>query len=222
MHRIAALVPMRHSSERVPGKNYRLLGGRPLYHHIVSTLLATPRVDLVVIDTDSPDIKEDAARSFPQVQVLDRPEHLRAGTVPMNDVLRHDISQVHADAYIQTHSTNPLLRAETVSAAIERFEADDEFDSLFGVTRIHTRLWTDDGRPLNHDPSVLLRTQDLPPVFEENSCLYLFTRDLVERTGNRIGDRPAMFEVPREESWDIDDEVDWEVVEALVEWRRRR
>jgi CMP-N-acetylneuraminic acid synthetase len=221
MHRIAALVPMRHSSERVPGKNYRALGGRPLYHHIVSTLLATPRVDVVVIDTDSPHIKEDAARSFPQVQVLDRPEHLRAGTVPMNDVLRHDISQVQADAYLQTHSTNPLLRAETISAAIERFEAGDGIDSLFGVTRLQTRLWSDDGRPLNHDPNVLLRTQDLPPVFEENSCLYLFTGDVLERTGKRIGDRPTMFEVPRAEAWDIDDEDDWEVIEALVEWRRR-
>ncbi|MGB7964192.1 MAG: hypothetical protein WCF12_14710, partial [Propionicimonas sp.] len=63
--RVVGLVPMRHSSERVPGKNYRVLGDAPLYHHIVRTLLSVPEVDQVVIDTDSPTIRADAAEHFP-------------------------------------------------------------------------------------------------------------------------------------------------------------
>ena len=218
---IAAIVPMRHESERVPGKNYRPLGDRPLFHHIVETLLAVPAIGTVVIDTDSDLITDDARRHFPAVHVIDRPEELRGGMVPMNDVLLHDVREVDADLYLQTHSTNPLLRPQTVAAAIEGLLADASSDSLFGVTRLQTRLWSEDGQPMNHDPNVLLRTQDLPPVLEENSCVYLFTRDGLERRGNRIGERPILFEIPRDEAWDIDEEIDFQVVEALYAHRAR-
>lgn len=212
---------MRHESERVRGKNYRVLGDRPLFHHVLMALAACPEVAATVIDTDSPTIRDDATRAFPEVTVLDRPEHLRGGMVPMNDVLRHDVTRIDADLYLQTHSTNPLLRAETISAAIDRFvAAGDENDSLFGVTRLQTRLWTADGAAINHDPTVLIRTQDLPPVYEENSCIYLFSRASLERYGNRIGNSPLLFEIPREEAWDIDEEIDWSIVAALYERRR--
>ncbi len=218
---IAAIVPMRHDSERVPGKNYRVLGDRPLFHHIIGTLLQVPAISTVIIDTDSELIRDQASEAFPTVRVIDRPVHLRGGMVPMNDVLLHDISEVPADLYLQTHSTNPLLRPATVAAAIDRLLSAPDADSLFGVTRLQTRLWTEDGRPLNHDPSVLLRTQDLPPVFEENSCIYLFTADGLERRGNRIGERPILFEIDRDEASDIDEEVDFQIAEALYALRQR-
>ncbi|HUQ42897.1 MAG TPA: acylneuraminate cytidylyltransferase family protein [Candidatus Limnocylindria bacterium] len=214
--RIVALVPMRHDSERVPGKNYRPMAGKPLYRHIIETLLAVPEVDRVVIDTDSPTVKADAAEVFPDVVVLDRPEHLRDGNIPMNDVLMNDVRQLPAELYLQTHSTNPLLRAETISRAIRELRAKPEHDSLFTVTRIQARLWTADGQPMNHDPAVLLRTQDLPPVFLENSSMYLFTRELLQGRGTRIGARPLLFEVDRDEASDIDEEQDFRMVEAML------
>jgi CMP-N-acetylneuraminic acid synthetase len=220
---IAAIVPMRHDSERVPGKNYRVLGGRPLFHHIVSTLSAVPAVTEIVIDTDSATIRDDAMQAFPDVVVLDRPAHLRGGMVPMNDVLLNDVDRVEADFYLQTHSTNPLLTAESISRGIDRFlTTHPDHDSLFSVTRLQTRLWTADGSPLNHDPAVLLRTQDLPPVFEENSCLYLFSAETLRQRRNRIGERPLLFEISAEEAWDIDEETDWIVAEALYERHRGR
>jgi len=214
--RIVALVPMRHHSERVPGKNYRPFAGKPLYHHVVSHLLACPTVTEVVVDTDSPVILEDAARHFPQVRLIERPEHLRAGTTPMNEVLLNDIGQVEADYYLQTHSTNPLLRTATISRAVEQFLAERPmYDSLFSVTRVQTRLWDGLARAINHNPAILLRTQDLPPVYEENSCLYLFTRTVLERRHNRIGERPLLFEIDRMEAWDIDEELDFQIAEFL-------
>ena len=215
MH-IAAFVPMRHSSERVKGKNYRSLGGRPLFHHIVETLLAVEEIDEVVIDTDSDVIASDTAEAFPTVRVLERPEHLRSGDTPMNDVLLNSIESVPADLYLQTHSTNPLLTARTVSDGIRQLlDAGDAHDSLFTVTPLHTRLWTPEGEAINHDPAILLRTQDLLPVMEENSCMYLFDADTLRRRGNRIGERPILKPISGAEAWDIDDELDWAVVEAL-------
>lgn len=215
---MVALLPMRHSSERVKGKNYRELAGRPLYHHIVIALLGCPSLDRVVIDTDSEWIRDDAANAFPAVEVVERPLHLRDGDTPMNEVLLNDVDRIPASWYLQTHSTNPLLRPETIERATATFmAARPNHDSLFGVTRLQTRLWRPDGTAINHDPDVLLRTQDLPPVYEENSCLYLFDAETLRRRRNRIGVRPLMFEVPREEALDIDDEFDWRVVAAISE-----
>lgn len=220
--RIAALVPMRHHSERVPGKNYRGFAGRPLYHHIIGALLACPHITEVLIDTDSDFIRDDAATHFPVVKTMERPAHLCAGTVPMNEVLLHDVAQVEADFYLQTHSTNPLLRAETITHAIDDFLATyPEHDSLFSVTRLQTRLWNADAQPVNHDPAVLLRTQDLPPIFEENSCLYLFTRSQLQERKNRIGTRPMLFELDPAEAWDIDEEIDFRVAEFLFQQRQQ-
>lgn len=218
--RIVALVPMRHQSERVPGKNYRPLAGKPLFHHILLALQATPQIDQIVVDTDSPTIQESLVADFPQVQFLERPEALRAGEIPMNTILLHDTAEVPADLYLQTHSTNPLLRAETISAAIEAFFADPEKDSLFGVTELHTRLYDAQGRAINHNPHELLRTQDLPPVYEENSCLYLFTSENLEKYDHRIGPNPILFPVPREEAWDIDEELDFQVADFLMRQRQ--
>jgi CMP-N-acetylneuraminic acid synthetase len=214
--KIIALVPMRHQSMRVPGKNYRSFAGKPLYHHILNTLLSVVTVDSIVVDTDSDAILEGLAKDFPTVKTITRPEELRADTIPMNEVLIHDTGQFTADYYLQTHSTNPLLKPETISKAIKDFlDSLPEYDSLFGVTRLQTRLWDQLGRPINHDPEILLRTQDLPPVYEDNSCIYIFNRDnLIERR-NRLGERPLMFEIPAIEAWDIDEELDFTVAETL-------
>jgi len=213
---VTAIVPMRHHSERVPGKNVRPLAGRPLYHYILDILLAVPEIGQVVVDTDSPVILDKLPERFPSVLALERPAHLRAGEIPMNDVLLNTTARLEADWFLQTHSTNPLLKPETVSAAIRALLAGPDHDSLFTVTRLQTRLWDENGTPLNHDPAVLLRTQDLPPVFEENSCLYIFQRETLVRRGNRVGERPLMFEIPREEAIDIDEEFDFLLAECLV------
>ncbi len=214
--RIVALVPMRHNSERVPGKNFRSFAGKPLYHRIVASLLGCSLIDEIVINTDSPFIREDAGRHFPRVIVLERPEHLAAGTVPMNEVIAWDMDQVKAGIYLQTHSTNPLLGTETIKSAIEQFlKSYPMYDSLFSVTRVQTRLWDQLARAVNHNPAMLLRTQDLPPMYEENSNLYIFTRSVFEKKNNRIGERPLMFEMDRLEAVDIDEEIDFQIAEFL-------
>ena len=147
MPKLAALVPMRHHSQRVPGKNYRPLVGRPLFHHIIETLLAVPEINEVVVDTDSEPVMDGLRKNFPSVKIIDRPKHLRADDIPMNDILIHDTDHAEADFYLQTHSTNPLLKPETVSRAIDLFLADyPSHDSLFSVTRLQTRLYDQHGR----------------------------------------------------------------------------
>jgi len=212
---------MRHHSQRVPGKNYRLLAGKPLFQHIIETLLAVPEITQIVVDTDSDPVMERLSAEFPQVRIINRPHDLRADAVPMNDILIYDTGQFQADFYLQTHSTNPLLKPETVSRAIQSLLSDYPIhDSLFSVTRWQTRLYFQDGRAINHDPTVLIQTQDLPPVYEENSCLYIFTRENLIKRHHRIGETPIMFEIDAAEAWDIDEELDFAITDFLL--RRKK
>ncbi|MEK6752223.1 MAG: acylneuraminate cytidylyltransferase family protein [Chloroflexota bacterium] len=226
--KLAALVPMRHHSQRVPGKNYRPLAGKPLFQHIIETLLAVPEIETVMVDTDSEPVMDGVRRfvstklnaGFPNVKLIQRPEHLRADDVPMNEILLHDTAQVDAEFYLQTHSTNPLLKPETISRAIQSLISNyPNYDSLFSVTRLQTRLYFQDGRAINHNPLELIQTQDLPPVFEENSCMYIFTRENLARKHHRIGDKPLMFEIAADEAWDIDEELDFEIADFLMRKR---
>jgi CMP-N-acetylneuraminic acid synthetase len=221
MVNLVALVPMRHNSQRVPGKNYRILAGKPLFHHILETLLAVPEIDQIVVDTDSELVMNSLGSDFPQVTIINRPENLRADDISMNDILLYDTQQVQAGFYLQTHSTNPLLKPETVSRAVRGLMANypSHHDSLFSVTRLQTRLYDQLGRAINHDPAVLIQTQDLPPVYEENSCLYIFTRENLLQRHHRIGEKPMMFEINTDEAWDIDEELDFAITDFLL--RRR-
>jgi CMP-N-acetylneuraminic acid synthetase len=191
-----------------------------LFHHVLRTLLDVPAVRVVVIDTDSDTIIEQCARHFPSVVCIRRPDNLLGGEVPMTAVLQHDAGIVQSDWYLQTHSTNPLLSLSTVVRAIEQLSATlDVHDSLFSVNRLQTRLYDGEHRPMNHDPDRLVRTQDLPPVFEENSNIYLFSADQIAN-GRRIGEHPLLFEMDRLESVDIDEESDFVLAEALQRYRQ--
>jgi CMP-N-acetylneuraminic acid synthetase len=217
---VIALLPMRHHSERVPEKNFREVAGKPLYAHIVETLLKCGKISSIVVDTDSPTISRGITEKYPSVDIIDRPEHLRDGRISMNEVLLHDVSVMEGTYFIQTHSTNPLLRSETIDRAIEEFlDGIPRFDSLFSVTKIQTRFWDENGMPINHDPKTLLRTQDLTPMFEENSCIYIFEREAFLQRKNRIGERPYLFEIDALEALDIDEEADLLIAESILRGR---
>ncbi|MEX0787166.1 MAG: acylneuraminate cytidylyltransferase family protein [Anaerolineales bacterium] len=216
----AALVPMRHQSDRVPEKNYRQVAGRPLYEYILDTLLQVDEITEILIDTDSPVIASGVRQRYLSVRLIDRPQELSGGEIPMNRIIGYDLQFTKADLVLQTHSTNPLLLPETLRGAIRTFgEKYPTVDSLFSVTRVQRRFWTADGRPLNHDPAILLRTQDLPPIFEENSCFYIFPREGFLVNSNRIGPTPFLFEIAAEEAFDLDTMDDLRRIEALLSSR---
>ncbi|MFC1452310.1 cytidylyltransferase domain-containing protein [Verrucomicrobiota bacterium] len=220
--KVTALVPIKDHSERVVGKNFRDFSGKPLYQHIVLTLDRIYAVDEIVIDTDSYRVMKEGASLSPKVRVIERPQELRGDHVSTNRVFEYDLSQTDADLYVQTHATNPLLRSETVAQAIRCFiDSESDYDSLFSVNQYHSRFYLEDGTPVNHDPENLIRTQDLPPVFEENSCLYVFTKESFTKKGRRIGLKPLMYPTPTTESIDIDDEFTFRLAELLALYAQR-
>ncbi len=221
MSRFAALLPIKDHSERIPGKNFRPLAGRPLWEHVIATLSAIEEIEAIYIDTDSERFQLDVIAPYPKVKTIERPEPLRGDFVSTNKLFAHDLTVIPSefDFFIQTHTTNPLLNADTVRGAIEKYrqlyEAGDH-DSLFSVTRYQSRFYWRDGRAVNHDPANLIRTQDLEPLIEENSNFYLFSRESFAKTNARIGEKPFLFEMDPLEAVDIDDMTGWNLAEALI------
>ena len=216
--KITALLPMKGNSERVPNKNMRDFDGAPLYHAIMKSLFSSEYIDKVAIDTDSEIIAQNAKAIFgSKVILIERPKEIQGDFVSMNNIIAYDLSQLTGEHFIQTHSTNPLVRSVTIDSAVEQyFNRLDKYDSLFSVTRLQTRLYDKYGKPINHDPNELLRTQDLEPLFEENSNFYIFSRQSFADAGNkRIGLKPQIFEVNKLEAVDIDEPEDFKLAELL-------
>lgn len=213
--KITALVPMKGHSERVPDKNIKPIAGKPCFHWIVDTLSKSKYIKEIVINTDSKEIAKSAADNF-KVTLLDRPGFLLGDMVSIQPLIEYDLSQSEGEYYLQTHSTNPLLTTETIDKAIEVFFAQREHDALFSVTPLKTRFYWPDGRGVNHDPKYLIRTQDLEPIYEENSCLYIFSKTTNKKTKNRLGSNPMMFPIDRLEAADIDEVEDFYWAEFLL------
>lgn len=216
---IVALLPMKAHSSRVPGKNFRNLNGKPLFRWILDSLLAVDEVSKIVINTDARNIlAEKGLEESDRIIIRDRKQELCGDDVSMNLVLEDDVNNVYSDAYLMTHTTNPLLSVRTIKDAIATFKRHYQAgknDSLFTVNKIQTRFYREDCSPVNHDPDNLIPTQDLESWYEENSNLYIFTGESFSQTKARIGKSPLMYEVPKIESVDIDEPEDWDMAEAL-------
>ena len=222
---IAALLPMKANSERVVGKNFRDFCGKPLYQWILDTLLSVQEIDKVIINTDAKTLLEDPKLTAnPRVLLRPRPKEICGDLVSMNLVIADDLKGTAFDHYVMTHSTNPILSAKTIRAAMDLYfsKLGSGYDSLFTVNRHQTRFYGQKGEPINHDPNNLVRTQDLAPWFEENSNLYIFSKSSFAKTNARIGAQPVLFEMTRLESVDIDDADSWKFAEAVQRLLTRR
>ena len=212
--RIVALLPMKANSVRVSGKNFRDFCGKPLFRWILDTLLSVEEIDQVIINTDARHIlAENGLVETDHIVIRDRKQEICGDHVSMNLVLADDVANVPADLYLMTHTTNPLMSADTIRKAIAAFlegQAQGKADSLFTVDKVQTRFYRADCSPVNHDPDNLIPTQNLEPWFEENSNLYIFTAESFAKTRARIGKLPMMYEGPYFESVDIDTPADWD------------
>lgn len=224
--RIVALLPMKANSVRVKGKNFRNFCGKPLFRWILDTLLQVKEIDQIVINTDARHIlAENGLVDTDRITIRDRKLEICGDHVSMNLVLADDVANVPADIYLMTHTTNPLMSADTIRKAIGAFmdaKAANSADSLFTVDKVQTRFYRADCSPVNHDQDNLIPTQDLEPWFEENSNLYLFTAESFAKTQARVGSKPMMFEGPFFESVDIDTPEDWDFAVVAARFQQEQ
>ena len=209
-----AFVPIRLNSQRVEGKNLRLLGGEPLLCHILRALLGTRGIDDVYVYCSNETIRP----LLPEgVQFLRRSEELDRNTTLGAEIYDAFVAEVPADLYVLAHATSPFIRPETIDRALEQV-CSGAYDSAFSAEKIQTFAWYG-GKPLNYSPEHIPRTQTIEPVYIETSAFFIFPRTLWCERRRRIGDRPYMAIVDRIEGMDIDYPEDFAMAEVIAEAR---
>lgn len=209
--KIVALVPMKLNSERVKNKNIRKFdNGRPLCTYILDTLKNVNNIDDIYVFCSDERIKEYIPEN---IKYLKRSSNLDQSTTKINEVLRAFAEIVDADYYVLTHATAPFITKDTIEKGVEIIK-DGEYDSVFAVTKLQDFLWKDN-KPLNYNLDAIPRTQDLDPLYEETSGLYIYSRELILNENRRIGYNPYLLEVSKIEALDIDTEDDFFISNAV-------
>ena len=223
---VCVIIPIKHISERVPGKNYRDFNGKSLFTIILNTILKSKLIDKIIIDTNSPLVKSIIEKDYSNsiITVYDRPEYLHSGKTPVNVLLENVITSLNLeyDYFVQTHATNPILSCETFDNCIKTFIEKEKtgYDSLFTAKKLQTRLYSfnNEVKALNHNANELLPTQELEPLYEENSCVYIFLKDILFKRHHRIGYTPYIYIMDDVESTDIDTESNFLMAKTLHQY----
>jgi len=207
-----AIIPIKQHSERVLGKNFRLVNGIPLYRYLLDKLSQCD-FDEVYIDSDSPEIKKYAEQNG--YTYIDRLPELSTKHANGNDLLNYHRTIIKADYYFQLFVTAPLLKVSTINSCIKELQEGIEYDSILTSKSIYTWFWFA-GKPVNYDPKVLPRSQDALPVVVETTGLYGISRNSLINNKSRIGEKPLFHEVSDEESIDLDNEMDFDYLEYFM------
>jgi CMP-N-acetylneuraminic acid synthetase len=206
-----AFVPIRLNSQRVEGKNLRLLGGRPLMTYLLDSLVKAENIDEVYVYCSNLSIVEYLPEG---VKFLQRDERLDSNTTLGQEIYDAFTQQVEADIYILAHTTSPFIKTRTIEDAVKKVQSG-EYDSAFSAEKIQTFTWWQ-GEPLNYTFERVPRTQDLEPVYVETSAFFIFRKELWREHHRRIGFKPYTAVTDRIESMDIDNPDDFLLAEAIV------
>ena len=212
---ISAIVPIKRESQRVEYKNFREINGKPLFYWILSTLNSSNYIDEIIVNIDDEYIEEELTKYFDFLKFVYRPENLKGNEVSMNKIIDSTLDDCKNNSIIQTHTTNPFLKVLTIDNVLK--EHLNKGTSFFTVTKIQDRLYDSNGIPVNHIIDELVQTQDLEPIYIENSGFYIFTKESFKKNNNRISKDSRMFETKFPENIDIDNESDFKIAEILLQ-----
>lgn len=209
--RIVAIMPIKLKNERCPGKNTRMLGEKPLLQYELDSLKATGLCSEINVYCS-----DDAVVPFlPEgVTFLKRPKELDLPTSNFTQIFSTFMREKEADIYVYAHATAPFITRETMKQCIEAVKSG-EYDSAFCAVKLQDYLWQD-GQPLNFDATNLPRTQDLKPIYQETSGVYVFTKEVFQQYKRRIGVKPFIKEVTFKEAVDIDNPEDFDLAEVML------
>lgn len=215
----ACFIPIKSNSERVPGKNFRMVNGKKLYQYICEHVKQAEAFDDIYVDTNSEEIASYATdQGF---RIIERKPELAQNTANGNDLLVYHYQQFpQYDYYFQAFATSPYLQPETIKSCVEKLTSSEEYDSCFTATENHGFYWMENN-PVNYRPGILPRSQDMLPVIEETTGLYGIQQSSLERYRCRIGRKPYIYIVSKFEAVDINTEEDLEIAQYIgkVVWK---
>jgi YrbI family 3-deoxy-D-manno-octulosonate 8-phosphate phosphatase len=206
---IVAIIPARGGSKGIPRKNIRLLEGIPLIAHTIEQALAAKSVSSVVVSTDDAEIANISGQYG--AKIVMRPAYLAADDSTSEEALLHAIDSLEKsglaiDMVVFLQCTAPIRSADDIENAINLFQKSGA-DSLLSGVPSHLFLWQIKNReatPANHNYLERKRRQDMFNQYVENGSIYIFTPQMLRKTGNRLGGKIVLYEMDEQSALDID------------------
>ena len=211
--KIVAIMPIKLNNERLPGKNTKILGKKPLIQYELDNLLETNLIDSINVYCSD----EMVCKFLPiGINFIKRPAVLDLPTSNFSQIFESFMNTVDADIYVYAHATAPFITASEIMKQCINAVVSGEYDSAFCASKIQDYLWQD-GEPLNFDATNIPRSQDLKSIYRETSGVYVFKKEVFEKYRRRIGLKPFVKEVSFKEAVDINNPEDFDLARALVD-----
>lgn len=205
-------------SERVANKNFLDLGGKPLYKHLLDEL----KGEDIFIDTDSEKLYESLKnsevtcykRSAECINLeVDSSFKVSPALIMIDNFLDKYVADEN-EVIVTPHVTSPFIKLATIRDAAKKL--DEGYDSVLACTE-HKEFTYFKGEPVNFNPEVIQKTQDLEPVVMGNGAFFIFTKKTFKENNNRTGKNPYFYPIIFPESVEIDNEPDFELARRVYE-----
>lgn len=203
---ILAITPARGGSKGVPRKNIKMIAGKPLIAWTIEAAKGSKLIDRYVVSTEDREIVK-IAEQF-GAEVLKRPPELATDEATTLEVLKHAVRQIPCDIVVLLQATSPVRGPGLIDDCIREFIANS-YDSLAtGFMCTLKEYGTNE-----------LRRQDIKGFFYDDGNVYVLKRGIIEQ-GDRYGKNVGKKLIGRRENFEIDDEVDFMIVENILRERK--
>lgn len=226
---VIAIIPARGGSKGIPGKNIRIVGGKPLIAWTIEVAQKASSVQRVIVSTDSSEIA-DIAKEYGAEVVL-RPIEISGDTASSEEALIHVLGHLKVvekhlpDLVVFLQCSSPLTSSEDIEGAVKVLQSE-EADSALAVTPFHYFLWnkTEKGevKGINHDKNVRQMRQQRQPQFLETGAVYVMRVDGFLKAKHRFFGKTALYIMPPERCLEIDDMNDLLIAEERLRGRQHQ
>ena len=198
-----------------------ILNGRPTCDYIFETISEVETIDEKYVYCSDETIKS-YIHPYKEkgLKFLKRDSYLDGFQVKGLEIIEHFVKDVDADIYVLTHVTQPFTKSDSIKKALEKV-VSGEYDSAFSAVTLQDYMWKD-GKPLNYDMKNIVRTQDLEPIYMETGAFFIFKKEVFTELGQRIGNKPYIYEIDQFEAVDIDTAEDFRFAEAVAEYLNKQ
>jgi len=219
--KIVALVPLRGGSKSIPYKNIKCIAEKPLCAWVLEAANNSKLIDKIYISTDSDKVRDIVSKLLLPVEILERDPSLATDTASTESVMLDFMNKVSFDILVTIQATSPLTRTEDFDSAIKYF-LNNNFDSLLTGVRVRRFFWSNDNKPINYDPLNRPRRQEFNGYIMENGAFYIIKRPILEKEKCRLGGKIGIYEMLPETSFEIDEPMDWEIVENILVKKKKK
>lgn len=219
--KILAIIPARGGSKRIPKKNIKKLGGKPLIKYTIDAATESKKIDDVIVSTENQEIHDICKRYG--TRVVERPEVLATDWAKTIDVILDVLNKEECKVVVLLQPTCPFRTGKDIDEAINLFLKNPQCDSVISMAEAGSNqcwLMKIKGNkfltPVFGHKYFTQRSQDLPKMYVPNGAIYVSTPEVLKKYKSFYTNKVLPYIMPRERSIDIDDFDDWAIAEQKI------